>query len=295
MHRYIKVFALLSLYFVLMNCNNPAKNNSNKIFWQAHRGGGLHEMPDNTPAAFAYTWKLGGIPEADIRSTKDSVIICLHDPTLARTTNAADEIKDDKVSSMLYNDIKELDAGSFFNESFKDQRIPTLEQVFNIMKKHPDYLIYLDLKNVNLEKLGAMIDSYSLGAQILIASPKQEECKTLKKIAHGVRTMLWIGGSAEAITEKFQKASGNGFEGLDQVQLHLNDLQEYEDWRYQLEKTELQKAISVTQKAGIDLEVFPFHFEETNLFTLLDMGIRWYATDEPSKFISIVKKWQENN
>ncbi|MBN2356841.1 hypothetical protein JXO59_12065, partial [candidate division KSB1 bacterium] len=62
------------------------------VYWQAHRGGGAQDAPDNTMAAFLYAWSLGGIPEADLRTTRDSVIICLHDATLGRTTDAAAEI-----------------------------------------------------------------------------------------------------------------------------------------------------------------------------------------------------------
>ena len=46
-----------------------------RIFWQAHRGAGTTDAPDNTMAAFRYTWSLGGIPEADIHTTKDGVAV----------------------------------------------------------------------------------------------------------------------------------------------------------------------------------------------------------------------------
>ena len=59
-----------------------------KIYWQAHRGGDGHEAPDNTLCAMKYGWSLGGIPEADIRVTRDHEVVCLHDNTLARTTDA---------------------------------------------------------------------------------------------------------------------------------------------------------------------------------------------------------------
>ena len=63
-----------------------------KIYWQAHRGGGGHEAPDNTLYAMEYGWSLGGIPEADIRVTADREVVCLHDNTLARTTDAPPEL-----------------------------------------------------------------------------------------------------------------------------------------------------------------------------------------------------------
>lgn len=71
---------LISLLCTLMcsgACQATVNKKSDKVFWQAHRGGGAHDAPDNTLAAMQATWKLGGIPEADIRTTRDGVMIDL--------------------------------------------------------------------------------------------------------------------------------------------------------------------------------------------------------------------------
>ena len=194
-----------------------------RVYWQAHRGGGTTDAPDNTMAAFAHTWGLGGIPEADIHTTSDGVIICLHDSTLARTTTAPGDIRKRNVKTLTFEQIRKWNAGEKFKPQFKGERVPSLEEVFRAMQEDPERQLYLDIKAVDLEQLGELIDVFGVNKQVLVASPRQSDCQTLKKITTGVRTMIWIGGSAGDIKRKFISVAGSEFEGLDQVQLHLND------------------------------------------------------------------------
>jgi glycerophosphoryl diester phosphodiesterase len=54
-----------------------------KFVIQAHRGAGVL-APENTVAAFELGWKLNCVPEADVRTTKDGVIVAFHDNNFAR-------------------------------------------------------------------------------------------------------------------------------------------------------------------------------------------------------------------
>jgi len=287
------MFVLLAIILTLSQpVVSNAKDVDDNIYWQAHRGGGAHDAPDNTMGAFMYTWKLGGIPEADIRTTKDGIIICLHDATLARTTNAPEIIGKTKVDALSFRQIRKWDAGVKFSEKFKGEVVPTLKEVFSKMKGHSDRQVYLDIKDVDLKRLGKMIDEYKVNKQILIASPRQSDCKTLKKITKNLRTMIWLGGSSDEIKRKFAKVVESGFAGVDQVQLHLNDKKKIYGYRYQLEFDFVKQALQISRKADIDLEVFPFKFNEASLHELLDTGIRWFATDEPKRFTETINQWR---
>lgn len=58
------------------------------IVVQGHRGvGNLAE--ENTVEAFELAWKLGVIPEADLRITRDGVIVPFHDNNFARVVKDA--------------------------------------------------------------------------------------------------------------------------------------------------------------------------------------------------------------
>ncbi len=88
----------------------------------SHRGASAY-APENTIVAFkkAIEMNTDGI-ELDVHLSKDGHIIVMHDERVDRTTNGKGEIKD-----LLFHELKELDAGSWFSEKYKDEKIPTLE------------------------------------------------------------------------------------------------------------------------------------------------------------------------
>jgi len=259
------------------------------IFWQAHRGGGGLERPDNTLESACYGWRLGGIPEFDLRTTADGTIICLHDATLARTTTAPDPARSRSVRELTLGEITRWDAGLPFAPGYVGERVPALATIFENMTGQPDRFAYLDLKDVDLEQLAALIESHGVGPQLIVCSPKREECAVLRGFAPGVRTMQWIGGTREAILSTFQVSAATRFAGLDQVQLHLNDAPG--DWPWGILPGDLRLVLAECGTAGIDLEVLPWHFGATGIHDLLDLGLRWFATDEPSRFAAAVATW----
>jgi len=95
----------------------------------AHRGYS-EKYPENTLVAFQSA--LDGnadMIELDITLSRDREIAVIHDDTLERTTNGSGEVADYGL-----NELKALDAGSWFDERFSGERIPTLEEVFDLVK-----------------------------------------------------------------------------------------------------------------------------------------------------------------
>jgi glycerophosphoryl diester phosphodiesterase len=275
----------------LGTAKNYYEVDASRIYWQAHRGGGAYEAPDNTMGANLYAWKLGGIPEADLRTTKDGVIVCLHDLTPARTTNAPDEGKNQPINSLTFEQTRAWDAGQKFSPAFAGETIPSLEEVFEAMRYHSERQVYLDLKDVDLQRLGELIERYEVNRQVIFAHNNQGNCIRMKEIADGVRTMLWIGGNADKIQHSYQVALDSGFRGLDQVQFHLNGFQSGADWPYELDRELIERVLTETLAAGVDLELLPFQFDTRSIHGLLDLGVRWYATDEPAKFVTCLQSY----
>lgn len=94
----------------------------------AHRGSkGTH--PENTLVAFKEAIECGadGI-ELDVQFTKDGELVVIHDNQVDRTTNGTGEI-----ISFTLRELKMLDAGSWFNPEFKDERIPTFSEVLEVL------------------------------------------------------------------------------------------------------------------------------------------------------------------
>ncbi|MGI6461325.1 MAG: glycerophosphodiester phosphodiesterase [Candidatus Hydrogenedentales bacterium] len=260
------------------------------VYFQAHRGG-LKEVPENTLAAYRYAWDLGAIPEVDICATKDEVIICLHDDTLKRTTNATVH-QDVPVSQLTFEEIRQWDAGSWFDPKFAGEKVPSLEEVLKEMAERKKAQIYLDLKVVDLNALGRLIAKYGVANRVIFCHNKVESCRTMREAVPGLRTMLWIGGKPADIQAKFRQAAAEEFEGLNQVQLHLHAAPKSENGtRYLLDEAFLREALAITRDKRIDLEVLPFEFDCASLSNLLDLGIRWYATDEPKRFKACVSDY----
>ena len=61
---------------------------------------------------------------------------------------------------------------------------------------------------------------------------------------------------------------------------------------YLIDDDYLRFALAQTRAAGVDLELRPFEFDEASLGRLLYLGIRWYATDYPARFVQTVCSWR---
>jgi glycerophosphoryl diester phosphodiesterase len=95
----------------------------------AHRGFS-GAAPENTIAAFKKAIDLGvDMIELDVHLSKDGQVVVIHDDTLNRTTNGKG-----KVISYTLNELKQLDAGSWFGSQFFGEKIPTLREVLELTR-----------------------------------------------------------------------------------------------------------------------------------------------------------------
>jgi glycerophosphoryl diester phosphodiesterase len=95
----------------------------------AHRGGaGL--APENTLAAFRKAMELGvEAMEMDLHVTRDGEVIVIHDETLERTTDGRGNVAD-----LSLDEVKRWDAGAKFGPAFRGERIPTLQEVIELVR-----------------------------------------------------------------------------------------------------------------------------------------------------------------
>ena len=130
-----------------------AREEPPKILLTAHRGDSVH-CPENTMAAFQAAADAGadGI-ELDIQETQDHVFVVCHDQNLSRTAGMNRNISD-----LRYEELRRLDAGSWFSGQFCGQCIPTLEEVLQFGRENQLYL--------NIEIKGSL----SSGAESALAS-----------------------------------------------------------------------------------------------------------------------------
>ncbi|MET7811245.1 glycerophosphodiester phosphodiesterase family protein [Streptomyces sp. NPDC005395] len=98
----------------------------------AHRGSsGM--APENTAAAIdlAVRQRADHV-EIDVQRTKDGKLVNFHDCTMERTTNVEDLYPDRpsyRVSDFTWNELRQLDAGSWFHPDYTGEPIITLDTV----------------------------------------------------------------------------------------------------------------------------------------------------------------------
>ena len=94
----------------------------------AHRGEHL-ESPENTLPAIKAAIDAGAQQvEIDVKSTRDKILLLMHDWTVDRTTDGSG-----KVADLSYDEIKLLDAGSWFSQDHRNVRVPTFRETLTII------------------------------------------------------------------------------------------------------------------------------------------------------------------
>jgi glycerophosphoryl diester phosphodiesterase len=186
----------------------------------AHRGASAY-APEHTLAAYRLAIEQGAdFVEQDLAVTKDGVLICLHDPTLERTTNVA-QVFPDRASRVtwegktrrgwLANDftlaeIKQLDAGAWFDEKYRGERVPTFDEAVALVRgkaglfpelKTPE--VY-DGRSVDFERLViAALDRHGLrgpradpATPVILQTFSESSAKRLAALEAGVPVVLLI-------------------------------------------------------------------------------------------------------
>jgi glycerophosphoryl diester phosphodiesterase len=111
----------------------------------AHRGASAY-APEHTLTAYRLAIvQDADYVEQDLAVTRDGVLICLHDDSLERTTNVEEVFPQratiDPVTGrrqwlavdFTLDEIKQLDAGSWFDPKFAGERVPTWEEAVAVV------------------------------------------------------------------------------------------------------------------------------------------------------------------
>ncbi|MGN4422726.1 glycerophosphodiester phosphodiesterase [Bacillus cereus group sp. MYBK30-1] len=165
-----------------------AINQSNHIKNIAHRGASAY-APEHTLEAYKLGQQLkGDYIEIDLQMTKDGHLVAMHDETLNRTTNGTGFVKDHTL-----DEIKQLNAGSFFNKKypklakkeFENAKVPTLEEIIETFGHNANY--YIETKSPDEypgmeEKLFEIINQYQISDKVIIQSFSEESLRKIHSL-----------------------------------------------------------------------------------------------------------------
>src|SRR5690606_25898020 len=156
------VLMMLSVFLGTVSCGQT----ETRPLLIAHRGASAY-APENTLAAFDLAVEQNAdLIELDLHMTRDQVLVCLHDYTLERTTNV-EELFPDRYREVTQGDqtrrhwyvydfdlseIQELDAGSWFSEDFRGEKIPTFLEAIQFIGDGAGLLVELTGTDLYFEK-----------------------------------------------------------------------------------------------------------------------------------------------
>ncbi len=196
----------------------------------AHRGWS-GEAPENTIAAFklALTDPDIAIIELDVHLSKDGVPVVIHDHTLDRTTSGTGPVK-----AYTLEELRQLDAGSWFAPQFAAELIPTLEEVLQLAKGRCK--LHVELKTMGDEYEGieeeviAIIHRHGMKETVVLSSFNHDSMKRANEIDPSISTGLIFLGKPTLLMEQLR------YTGAASVSMHyafvtrdlVNEMAEHE-------------------------------------------------------------------
>lgn len=233
----------------------------------AHRGASGY-APENTLAAFKRAVSQGvSFIETDLHLTRDAHFVAIHDEVVDRTTNGHGSIHE-----MTLQEVRRLDAGSWFASEFTGERVPTLDEILEFTKKN-DVVFYLELKPSGFwggehALIGALRETGEIPRSVVI-SFDPSILAALRKLEPTLMTGLLYNGQIE---EPFEKATEIGARQL-------------------AVRGDLLTPNFVQQARKRDLQVVCWTVNSpAHMRMLATAGVDGIMSDYPDRLLSVLKK-----
>lgn len=235
----------------------------------AHRGGGKLR-PEETLPAYENAAALGAhVLEADVHTSADGEVVCMHDATVDRTTNGSGAIHDQTLA-----ELKQLDAGYHFTTdggaSFpwrdKGVTIPTLGEVLDA---HPDAWWTIELKQLSpsiVDPVIALLDQKGATTRTVLVSFSDDVVQEIRAKRPDILTGMGVG-----------------------EMLALNALSDETEQDYAPPTRIVQPPASAVnaelmaraERLGLRVHVWTVN-ERPEMEALLDVGVHGIMTDDPA-------------
>ncbi|WP_116474056.1 glycerophosphoryl diester phosphodiesterase [Zobellella maritima] len=223
--------------------------------------------PENTLAGMRKVRELGlDWVEIDVQLTRDGTPVVIHDQTVNRCTNGRG-----KVSNHELEQLQQLDAGSWFDKAFRNESVPTLEQLL-LLCQELAIKVNIELKTYHeseadqlCHRVSQVIDTglYPKG-KLLFSSFNQVCLMLMKQLQPDLRRGLLV----ERIPDNWQQLMTE----LDCYSLHCN-------FRH-LTRPRAQ----AVKQAGYPLYCYTPN-QPGKVAHLIDWGVDMIITDRPQDYL----------
>lgn len=236
----------------------------------AHRGDLAH-APENTIPSFSQAIQKGadGV-ELDAKLTADGHVIVFHDTTVDRTTNGKG-----KVASFSLDEIRKLDAGSWFDSQFANTKVPLLEEVFETVGK--DKLINIELTNYSTSKDGLtkkvceLITKHNNHKQIIFSSFFASNLKIAEQILPEIpRGLLAMPG----LVGLWARSFGFMFGEYQALHAHISDVT----------KEQVNRVHRLKRRVHVWTANTPAELNQLKTF-----GVDGIFTDDPAEAVRVLR------
>jgi len=235
-----------------------------------HRGA-KNYAPENTLPAFQTALQLGADGfELDTQLTSDGHVAVYHDPSVDRTTNGHG-----RLSSLTLAQVRELEAGSFFSEKFRGEKIPTLDEVFETTGKRA--IINVELKNFSTpfdnlaEKVCELVRRHGMQQNVIFSSflpwNLKKAARLLPEVPRGLITIKGRWGV-------WGRSFGFDFGNYDALHPYLGDV--------------TAQQVQRVHKLKRRINVWTVNTEE-DIRRMLSWGVDGIMTDDPLLAAKIIR------
>ena len=271
MRNYLIPAILMSLLFATSGCSTKRP-----VQVIAHRGGS-NLAPENTLAAFQNAINLGvDMIEIDVEQTNDSVVVVIHDTRVDRTSNGTGS-----VDSLNYSYVKTLDAGSWFDKRYENEKISTLDETLQLI--NGQVILLIEIKDGSERYPGIeqrtvdAIQKFNAHSWTIVQSFNKKAIERVRLLDKGIETYFVIGRNFKQYYQELRSQIDQdpsikpGFNG---IAVHHGML----------------SAASVDSLKQFGLGVFTWTVDKPeDMRKMIDMGVDGIITDSPDKLIDLIE------
>ena len=232
----------------------------------AHRGSKVR-APENTLSALRQAIAEGAdYAEIDVQTTADGVVVLLHDADLMRVASVNRRLQD-----IDYDELRDIDVGSWFAPEFSNERVPTLQQAIDVARGRIKLNIELKFTWSDpalAEKVGDIIQHNGFASDCVVSSLNFE-------------ALTEIQGSFPELTTGFivMQAVGN----LSRMETDFLSISA---------ARATPRLVRDVHRRGVEVHVWTVN-DLNNALTMIEMGVDNIITDEPVDIRSLLEEWNE--
>ena len=157
------------------------RSNSKYILVAAHRSG-HNGHPENSLSALKHAIEIGtDIVETDVKVTKDSVVVLMHDGKIDRTTNGTGNPENYTLAQLKKFRLKMPDG------TLTDEAIPTFEDFLKLAKGR--IMVDIDIKTSYLKPVVDVVQKTETQSQVFYFDNDYDALKKVRSLDHSAMFM----------------------------------------------------------------------------------------------------------